>query len=162
MTKSSAFDQLRGYWKELNFYQRFEQIVAWLLSLVVALIIAIAVVRIGVKLLGDLTNGTNVFSFDAFKDWFGMILVVLIALEFNHSIVQISEGRRGLVQLRAVIVIALLALVRKIMVLDLEKMAPLFTVSLAALTLVLGVVYWLVLNADRRGLERKAQDQVVR
>jgi uncharacterized membrane protein (DUF373 family) len=47
-----------------------------------------------------------------FQAVFGIIMTVLIALEFNHSILSVLERRHGIVQVRTVVLIALLALVR--------------------------------------------------
>jgi hypothetical protein len=56
-------------------------------------------------------------------------------------------------QARIVILIALLALARKIIVADLFEIAPAALLGLAALALSLGVTYWLVRDSDegRRG-----------
>ena len=64
-----------------------------------------------------------------------------------------APGARGIIQARIVILIALLALARKIIVADLFEIAPGTLLGLAALALSLGVTYWLVGDKDegRRG-----------
>ena len=51
---------------------------------------------------------------------FGEILIVLIALEFNHTLQYVIARERGIIQAKVVILIAALALVRKIIVTDLS------------------------------------------
>ena len=52
-------------------------------------------------------------------------------------------------QVRTVVLIALLAIVRKVMILDLASTEALQLFALAAAILALGAVYWLVRDQDR-------------
>jgi uncharacterized membrane protein (DUF373 family) len=88
-----------------------------------------------------------------FQAVFGMVMTVLIALEFNHSILSVLERRHGIVQVRTVVLIALLALVRKFILLDVTQEAPLTMLGLAISVLALGAVYWLVREQDQRESE---------
>src|SRR4051794_26041025 len=85
-----------------------------------------------------------------FQGIFGMIFTVLIAVEFNHSLVSVLERRNGVVQVRTVLLIALLAVVRKFIVLEVQDVPPLTLIGLALTTLALGGVYRLVRDHDRR------------
>jgi uncharacterized membrane protein (DUF373 family) len=84
---------------------------------------------------------------------FGMIFTVIIALEFKRSLLIIAERSQSIVQVRTVLLIALLAVVRKLMILDLTSVDASQLFALAATVLALGGVYWLVRDQDRR--ERK-------
>jgi uncharacterized membrane protein (DUF373 family) len=64
----------------------------------------------------------------------------------------VLERRHGVVQVRTVVLIALLALVRKFIVLDAAHVEPVTLVGLAAAVLALGAVHWLVRDQDRRDL----------
>jgi uncharacterized membrane protein (DUF373 family) len=75
---------------------------------------------------------------------------VLIALEFNHSLLGVLERRHSIVQVRTVVLIALLAIARKFIILDLKEAEPPLLVALGAAALALGAVYWLVREQDRR------------
>jgi uncharacterized membrane protein (DUF373 family) len=74
---------------------------------------------------------------------FGMIFTIIIALEFKRSLLVVAERRDSIVQVRTVILIAMLAVVRKLIILDLSS-TDAFYLALAAAILVLGAVYWLV------------------
>jgi uncharacterized membrane protein (DUF373 family) len=54
------------------------------------------------------------------------------------------------VQVRAVVLIALLAIVRKLIILDLNNTDSLQLFALATAVLALGAVYWLVRDQDQR------------
>ena len=71
----------------MSFYARFEQVVTWILTLLIALIIAIALFRLLVTVFQLLVFGAlNPLSQQEFEVIFGMIMTLLIAMEFNHSI----------------------------------------------------------------------------
>ena len=61
-------------------------------------------------------------------------------------------------QVRTVVLIALLAIVRKVMILDLASTEALQLFALAATILALGAVYWLVRDQDR-SIERDQSPQ---
>ena len=85
-----------------------------------------------------------------FQAIFGMIFTVLIALEFNHSILGVLERKESIVQVKTVVLIALLALARKFIILDATKTEPMTIIGLAAAVLALGAVYWFVRDQDRK------------
>jgi uncharacterized membrane protein (DUF373 family) len=87
---------------------------------------------------------------ELFQAIFGSIMTVLIALEFNHSMLSVVERRHGIVQVRAVILIALLALVRKFILIDPRQETPVTLLGLSASVLALGAVYWLMRDLDQR------------
>jgi uncharacterized membrane protein (DUF373 family) len=138
-------------WPSLSYYKRFEQLVSVALTVLISLVIIVALfhlcTRIVLLLLYGLIDPVDPENFQAL---FGMILTVLIALEFNHSIMGVLERRKSIIQVRTVILIALLALVRKFIILDVSKTEPLTIIGLAAAILALGSVYWLVRDQDRK------------
>jgi uncharacterized membrane protein (DUF373 family) len=81
---------------------------------------------------------------------FGMIFTVIIALEFKRSLLVLAERGETIVQVRTVILIAMLAVVRKLIILDLTTTNAQQLLALAAAILALGGVYWLVRDQDRR------------
>jgi hypothetical protein len=53
-----AFDETRRYWAIMTAYERFEQIVAFVLSLVIAVVVVIALLQLILKVL-PLLAGDN-------------------------------------------------------------------------------------------------------
>jgi uncharacterized membrane protein (DUF373 family) len=78
---------------------------------------------------------------DIFK-LFGAFLVVLIAIEIFINI-RMYLGTNEL-PLQLVIATALMAVARKVIVLDTAMLKPMELLGLAAITLALGVTYWLL------------------
>lgn len=79
-------------------------------------------------------------------------MTVLIAMEFRYSILRVIGGRESIIQVKTVILIALLALSRKFIILDLHETDALMLIALAAVTLALGAVYWMMRERDDRHL----------
>src|SRR4029078_8935042 len=77
------------------------------------------------------------------------IFTVIIALEFKRSLLVVAQRQESIVQVRTVILIALLAIIRKVIILDLASPEALQLFALAAAILALGAVYWLVRDQDR-------------
>lgn len=136
---------IRRDWPTLTTYQRYETAVAFLLTVIIALIIAIALVRLGVTVIDALVfEGLNPLDQTVFHFVFGEILTLLIALEFNHTLQYAVSRQKGIVQARVVIVIALLALARKVIITDLSSRSEGWLVGLGALFVSLGLAYWLL------------------
>ena len=148
---SDMLRETREAWPGLGLYERFEQIVSILLTMMISLVVIAALFnltfRIGTLLLYGLLDPADHGVFQAI---FGMIFTVLIALEFNHSILSVLERKESIVQVRTVVLIALLALVRKFIILDASKTEPLTIIGLASAVLALGAVHWLVRDQDRK------------
>ena len=69
-------------------------------------------------------------------------------MEFKHSIIRVALRRESIVQVKTVVLIALIALSRKFVILDTVATSAATIAALAVATLVLGVVYWLLRERD--------------
>jgi uncharacterized membrane protein (DUF373 family) len=138
----------------MSLRQKFENAVIVILNALITLVIAMAIWTLVLKLLSSivLSSGFDPTDYEVFQTLFGMIMTVIIALEFQRSLVVITGRRLGIVQVRTVVLIALLAVVRKLLILDLASTDAALLFGLAAATLALGAVYRLV--GERDGGER--------
>ena len=80
----------------------------------------------------------------AFRTLFGMIFIVLIALEFNRTIVHSLSQAVATAQIRGVVLIAIMVVARKLIVSDPKELTFETAMGMAALLLALGMVYFLV------------------
>jgi uncharacterized membrane protein (DUF373 family) len=145
---SKVMNALRLEPRVLGFYERFEQAVAHILSGVISVIIAISLwqlIRAVVVLL--VWEALNPLDHAVFQTVFGMIMTLLIAMEFKHSIIRVMLRRDHIVQAKTVVLIALLAIARKFIILD-PNTDPYRIGALAAALLALGGVYWLMRQRD--------------
>ena len=115
MAKPFSWQQLRVEWRVLSYYQRFEGLVALLLTLVVALIIVVALFRLTYGVVtGLLLGALNPLDHGIFQSVFGEILTLLIALEFNHTLQFVVTRQQSIIQTKIVLLIALLAIARSL------------------------------------------------
>jgi uncharacterized membrane protein (DUF373 family) len=139
------------HWPLMSFYERFEHVVVMVLSLVIAVIIALALVQLVMRVLPMLLTGAvDPLDQEVFQALFGMVMTLLIALEFKHSIIRVAMRRDHIVQVKTVLLIALIALSRKFVVLDTKATNAATIAALSGAALVLGVVYWLLRERDDR------------
>jgi len=131
-------------WKQSSLFGRFEKVVAILLSIAVSIVVVLSVARVFLSLGMAVSSDIDILDYQLFQTVFGMIMVVLIAMEFNHIIIQIAGGTHVFAQVRVVVAIAILAVVRKFIILDIKETPSETIFALAASVLALGGVYWLI------------------
>lgn len=138
-------------WVIMTFYQRFESLIALFLTLLIMLVIAVASFRLFAGVINSLVLGVmNPLDHKVFQNVFGEIMTVLIALEFNHTLQYVVARRQSIIQTKVVLLIVLLAVARKFIILDLNETNAESMFSLAAITLAIGIVYWLLRERDDR------------
>jgi uncharacterized membrane protein (DUF373 family) len=136
----------KAEFKLLSIYQRFEHAVILILTALIAFVVVAAVWNLILKILFDFLFSGNFdpLDYSVFQAVFGMIFTVIIALEFKKSLLVVAERKDSVVQIQTVVVIALLAICRKVIILDLTETDAWHILSLAAAILALGAVYWLI------------------
>ena len=145
------FQETTDIWPNLSFYSRFEQLAALVLTVLVGCVIVVAILHLVIAVAQDLfVGGLAPVDHSVFQSIFGAIMTVLIAMEFNHTILSILHRKKSIVQLRTVILIALLAMARKFIIIDATALPPMAIIGLAFAVLALGCVYWLVREQDQR------------
>lgn len=146
MSIKREFREAREKFRILSLYQRFEYFVVIFLTSLIVVIVVAALWTLTLKILFGLvlSGGLDPSDYSAFQAVFGMILTVIIALEFKKSLLVGAEGVNIVVQIRSVVMISLLAICRKVIILDLAETDALHIVALAAAILALGLVYRLV------------------
>src|SRR5438046_8043046 len=151
MTKPFSWSDLCAQWALLSYYQRLEGLVALVLTLVIGLVILVALFRLTYGVIAGLLLGAiDPLDHGIFQSVFGEILTLLIALEFNHTLQYVVKREQSIIQTKVVLLIALLAVARKIVILDLTAADGGTLLALAAVTLALGAAYWLMRERDDR------------
>lgn len=131
-------------------YGQFERIALLCVMFLVGAITVYAIIIAAVRLTTDFMMGESFLEKAALQDTFGLVLTVVILLEFNHSIlVAVTEGA-GAIQARAVVLIAMLVIARKLMLQDLVALGFQTLLGFGGLLLALGGLYWLISDGDRR------------
>jgi uncharacterized membrane protein (DUF373 family) len=155
----SDWNAFADRWAVLTLYQRFEQAVTLALSGLLIVVILAAMWNLFLRVLFDLVLDGSLDPTDhmVFQSVFGAIFTVMIALEFKRSIVVSIETHDTVFHVRTVVLVALLALLRKFIILDLSKTDAATIAALALATLALGGIYWIIRQQDA---ERTASRRV--
>jgi uncharacterized membrane protein (DUF373 family) len=149
---AGRFEEFRRQWMLLGLYERFERVVAAVLTWVVAVIVLMALYGLVKEVARLMLTGTlDPLDYKTFHLLFGQILTMLIALEFNHSIIKAGATGRSMIQVSTVLLIAIMAVARKFVLLDVDAYSAGTISALAAVVLSLGAAYWLVRERARSG-----------
>ena len=131
-------------------YVQFERIISVILLITISIIIVYATGLMMITLAGDFHAGLHFAEQGALKDTFGLILSLLILIEFNHSIALAIRRRSGIIEVRVVILIAIIVIARKLILLDYANTTLEMLLGLGGLALSLGALYWLLTDIERR------------
>jgi len=156
---SRDWSRLVRLFSGLTFYERFEQAIILTLIALIMLVSAVAtmhLIRAVWHLVVDV--GVDPINQTVFQTIFGAIFTVIIALEFKHSLLVVLAQHENVIRVRTIVLIALLAIARKFILLDLHELTAAELFALSAAVLALGIVYWLVRDQDAR-VARDAREQ---
>jgi uncharacterized membrane protein (DUF373 family) len=155
------FSRLLRVFREATPYETFEYVVIQILTALIMVITAVATFGLVVDVWQlVVTNPLDLANISNFQDVFGNIFTVIIALEFKSSLRATFFERKEVVRGRTIMLIALLAVARKFIILDLHEVSPLELLALAASALALGGIYWLIREQDAKLAIHKAQTAV--
>lgn len=143
--RKTLLSEIRANWRYLSMYERFEYVIIVLLSALISVVILLAFLRLVQEIGSLILAGTlDILDYPVFQSVFGMIMTLLIAMEFGHSVITAKDRKEHIIQVKAVLLIALLALSRKFIILDIKTVPASVIAALAFSVIALGVVYWLV------------------
>jgi uncharacterized membrane protein (DUF373 family) len=131
-----------------RYLEKFEELISRALLLMMAAVVLLTTIELGWILAKDvLTPPVFLLEIGEILELFGLFLLVLIGIELMHS-VKVYIKRRA-IHLEAMLVVALVAVARKVIVLEPKELAPAAVLGLAAMALALTIGYYLVKRAGR-------------
>jgi uncharacterized membrane protein (DUF373 family) len=119
-----------------------EQLVAKTLSIGMIVVILVAVLDLGIVLAKEILQPPDGYLGRTLINLFGLFLNILIALELLENIT--AYLRKNIVQVKLVVVTSIIAVSRKIIILDFEKTTGLDIIGLAIAIFALSISYWIV------------------
>jgi uncharacterized membrane protein (DUF373 family) len=133
----------------LALMERFDRLIAWVLAILLMLVILLATAHLAITLFHDVFYQSPRFlvPIDQVLDLLGFFLIVLLGLELLESVR--AYLRDDLIHVEVVLVVAIIALARKVIILEAKETAPLTIVGLAALVLALSASYRLISQTMR-------------
>jgi uncharacterized membrane protein (DUF373 family) len=138
-------------WRDENFMKSIhtiENLVSKVLSVALIIVIIVSLYDLVVILIKDLftTEPVGFFS-KTLIEIFGLFLNILIALELLENVT--AYLRKHIVQVELVVVTALIAISRKIIIFDPNKYSKDDLIALTVGTLALAASYWLIRKVNR-------------
>lgn len=147
----------RCTWAGLSSHKRFEQLVAPWLAGVVGVLIVVAIWNLLLVIAELVLSGVMTPARpQLFQTVFGMIVIVLLSLAFDHSLIGVFERRESILHLCTVVMIALLVVLRKFIILPMGEASPTTLIGPSAGALAVGAVLW-CLSGD--GVKRLMADR---
>ncbi len=139
------FKQIKAWTSDDNFMhviENIEVIVSKILSILMVIVIFVAISDLSIFLFNELFNAPyGEFKKVVFKV-FGLFLNILIALEILENIT--AYLKKHVFQVELVIVTSLIAVARKIIILDLEKVTGIDIIGLGIAVLALSISYLII------------------
>lgn len=118
---------------------------SFIVLILMTIIVAIAIVELGIILYLDLFDPTDDVIFleiDELFRIFGFFFIILIGFELVETVEMYFKD--NVIHAEVVLLVAVIAVSRKVILLDLEKYDPLAIIGLGAIIIALGGCYWLI------------------
>jgi len=136
--------------KMLERLKIFERAIVYSLIMLMVLVVALSTIRLGGKIVEEMMKPPfMLLNIDQLFVVFGFFLMILIGLEMLESLkAYITEDQ---IHVEVIFTIALIAVARKIITLDMAMLDPQFLLGISAVLLSLSVGYFLIKKAHGRG-----------
>ncbi len=131
-----------------NMLTRFERIIVGSLVVMMMVAILIATGELAVLLIKDIVQPPlNLLTIGELLEVFGFFMVILIGIELLDTVkAYVTEQH---VRVESVLLVAIIALARKVIVLDLKDYPPTTLLALAALLLALSAGYFFLRRREK-------------
>ena len=126
----------------LKLLHLIENFAAKILSLALCVVMLVAIFDLIMFLIKDISSDPTGFYNKSLIELFGLFLNILIALALLENIT--AYLKRHIVQVELVVVTALIAIARKIIIFDLKEYSGQDLLSLAIAILCMSVAYWII------------------
>lgn len=130
------------------FFHRFEKLITMGLVVLISIMILAAFWGLVIEIYHLVLHGAfSKLDHKAFQSAFGMIMTLLIAIEFSRVIMHSYVDKGHEIIVKTVVLIAILAVSRQFIVSEMEAISPLSLAALAFSLLSLGITYWIMERA---------------
>lgn len=125
---------------------------SFILLILMTIIVAIAIFELGIILYVDIfdpTDGVLFLEIDELFRIFGFFFIILIGFELVETLEMYFKD--NIIHAEVVLLVAVIAVSRKVILLDLEKYDPIAIIGLGIIIIALGGCYWLIKQSYRSG-----------
>jgi uncharacterized membrane protein (DUF373 family) len=135
----------------LDVLRKYEKVVLVALVFMMGIVVFLSTLELGWILIQDIvTPPVVLLDIDELLDVFGFFLLVLIGIELLETIK--TYFVEHVIHAEVVIEVAMIAIARKVIILDVKELPSLTLLGIAAIIITLAVAYWVV----KRGVKEQA------
>lgn len=134
----------------VSFIHKAKKWMSFIVLVLMTMIVAISIVELGIVLYMDLFDPTDDVLFleiDELFRIFGFFFIILIGFELVETVEMYFKD--NVIHAEVVLLVAVIAVARKVILLDLEKYDPLAIIGLGIVIVALGACYWLIKQSYR-------------
>jgi len=132
----------------LNLLKRFERFLIQVLMIMMAFILLLATADLGWTIIKDIIQTRSPFiSVDQLLELFGLFMLVIIGIELLETIMK-TYLTQGIPHYEVVLSVAIIAIARKVIILDIKETSSLSLVGIASIILSLTVGYYFMKKTE--------------
>ncbi|MGB4910544.1 MAG: phosphate-starvation-inducible PsiE family protein [Candidatus Dechloromonas phosphoritropha] len=134
----------------VSFVHKAKKWMSFIVLILMTIIVAIAIVELSIILYLDIFDPTDDVLFleiDELFRIFGFFFIILIGFELVETVEMYFKD--NMIHAEVVLLVAVIAVSRKVILLDLEKYEPLAIIGLGVIILTLGGCYWFIKQSYR-------------
>ena len=132
----------------LSLLKRFERFLIQVLMIMMALVLLLATIDLGWTIIKDVTQPLSlIISIDQLLELFGLFMLVIIGIELLETIMK-TYLTQGTPHYEVVLSVAIIAIARKVIILDIKETNSLSLVGIASIILALTVGYYFMKKAE--------------
>lgn len=132
----------------VRFLKLFERLIVISLIFMMVVVILLSTIELGRILVVDIITPPNLLDITELLDVFGFFMLILIGVELLETIRAYLNDHQ--VHVEIVIEVALIAVARKVVILDIKEYSPEMILAIAAMVLSLSGAYYLQKRARNR------------
>ncbi len=128
--------------------KKFERLLIQILMGMMALVLTLATIDLGWEIVKDITKPPYfIVSVDQLLDLFGLFMLVIIGIELLETIMK-TYLTQGIAHYKVVLSVAIIAIARKVIILDMKVTSSMSLLGIAAIIIALTIGYYFMKKAE--------------
>ena len=134
----------------LSLMKKYEKIMIQALIVMMAVVLGLATLDLGWLIIKDIMDAPMfLLSIDQLLDIFGLFMLVLIGIELLETIMK-TYVTTGQPHYEVVLSVAIIAIARKVIILDIKEVDSISLIGIAAIVIALTLGYFLMKKSNHR------------
>ncbi len=134
----------------LDLLKKYEKIMIQILMVMIAIVLGLAIIDLGWTIIKDIHKSQYLLlDVNDLLDLFGLFMLVLIGIELLETIMK-TYCSPGQPHYEVVLSVAIIAIARKVIILDIKKLDSMTLIGIASIIIALTVGYYLMKAAGAK------------